>query len=244
MTGFGTAIGKAQPLSVSRPSASLPELIASVFSEDLVAAAAHAALEEDHALALLRRNDLPPAALEALTRNPIVGKSRKTLMKIVEHLRTPRHVSLPLLRRLFAFELMDFALSATVAADVKLVAEQLLIDKLQTISLGERVNLARRASAGVAAALLIQNERIVIEAALQNPRMTEGSVVKAIAKSEEPGTLIAIVAEHAKWSLRREIQLAILRTPECPEPIVMGIGRALPRHVIYELLKERMLLSR
>ena len=244
MTGFGTAQGKAQPLSVSRPSAAVAELIASVFTEDLLAAAGHAGLEEDHALALLRRNDLPPPAFEALARNPVAIKSRKTLLKIVQHARVPRHVALPLLRRLFAFELMDVALSPTAAADLKLVAEQLLIDKLEAISLGERINMARRASAGIASALLLQDERTVIEAALQNPRMIEASVVRAVTVAESPRTLIEILVEHTKWSLRREIQVAVLRRPETPEPIVMRIARALPRPVIYELLKELRLPER
>ena len=244
MTGFGTALGKAQPLSVSRPSATVAELIAGVFPEDLVAAAGHPSLEEDQALALLNRHDLSPAAFEALARNPVASKSRKTLLKLVQHVRVPRHVALPLLRRLFAFELMDVALSSTAAPDLKLVAEQLLIDKLQAISLGERINIARRASAGIASALLLQDERAVIEAALQNPRMTEASIVKAIGAADSLGTLIEILVAHTKWSLRREIQLAVLRRPETPEPIVMRIARALPRPVIYGLLKELRLPER
>ena len=244
MTGFGTAQGKAQPLSVSHPSAAVPELIASVFPEDLLAAAGHASLEEDQALALLHRNDLPSTAFEALARNPVAIKSRKTLLKLVQHARVPRHVALPLLRRLFAFELMDVALSPTAAADLKLVAEQLLIDKLEAISFGERINMARRASASIASALLLQDERTVIEAALQNPRMIEASIVKAVSAADSPGTLIEILVEHTKWSLRREIQLAVLRRPETPEPIVMRIARALPRPVIYELLKELRLPER
>ena len=244
MTGFGTALGKVQPLSVSRPSATLAELIASVFPEDLVAAAGHPSLEEDQALALLRRNDLPPAAVEALARNPVASKSRKALLKLVQHVRVPRHVALPLLRRLFAFELMDVALSPTAPADLKLLAEQLLIDKLEAVSLGERINMARRASSGIASALLLQDERVVIEAALQNPRMTEASIVKAIAAAKNPTTLIEIIVENAKWSLRREIQLAVLRRPETPESIVMRIARALPKPVIYELLKELRLPER
>jgi hypothetical protein len=244
MTGFGTAQGKAQALSVSHPSATVAELIASPFPEDLLAAAGHVGLEEDQALALLRRNDLLPAAFEALARNPVASKSRKTLLKLVQHGRVPRHVALPLLRRLFAFELMDVALSPTAAADLKLVAEQLLIDKLEAISLGERINMARRASAGVASGLLLQDERAVIEAALQNPRMTEASIVKAVSAAKNPSKLIEIVVEHAKWSLRREIQLAVLRRPETPEPIVMRIARALPRPVIDELLKELRLPER
>lgn len=244
MTGFGTALGKTQPLSVSRPSATMAELIASIFAEDLVAAAGHPSLEEDHALALLNRQDLPPAAFEALARNPVASRNRKTLLKLVQHVRVPRHVALPLLRRLFAFELMDVALSPTAAADLKLMGEQLLIDKLEAISLGERINMARRASAGVASALLLQDERTVIQAALQNPRMTEASIVKAISAADSPGTLIGILVEHTKWSLRREIQLAVLRRPEAPEAIVMRIARTLPRPVIYELLKELRLPER
>lgn len=244
MTGFGTAVGKAQPLSVSQPAATAAELIASAFAEDLLAAAAHAGLEEDQALALLRRNDLPPAAFEALARNPVTSRSRKTLLKLVQHMRAPRHVALPLLRRLFAFELRDVALSPTAPADLKLLAEQLLIDKLEAISLGERINMARRASTGIASALLLQQERAVIEAALQNPRMTEASIVKALGAADPPATLIEIVVEHASWSLRREIQLAVLRRPETPETIVVRIARALPRPVIYQLLTELRLPER
>jgi hypothetical protein len=244
MTAFGTAQAKAQPLSLSRPSAAVSELIASAFAEDLLAAAAHAGLEEDHALALLRRNDLPPAAFEALARNPVAGKSRKTLLKLVQHVRVPRHVALPLLRRLFAFELMDVALSPTAPTDLKLLAEQLLIDKLEAISLGERINMARRASTGVASALLLQDERAVIQAALQNPRMTEAGIVKAVGMADSSAILIEIVVEHPKWSPRREIQLAVLRRPETPECIVMRIARALPRPVIYRLLTELRLPER
>ena len=244
MTAFGTAQGKAQPLSVSHPSATVAELSASAFIEDLLAAAGHTGLEEDQALALLGRNDLPPAAFETLARNPVASKSRKTLLNLVQHVRVPRHVALPLLRRLFAFELMDVALSPTAPPDLKLVAEQLLLDKLEAISLGERINMARRASAGIVSALLLQDERTVIEAALQNPRMTEASIVKAVSAAKNPTTLIEIVVENAKWSVRREIQLAVLRRPETPELIVMRIARALPKPVIYELLKDLLLPER
>ncbi len=244
MTGFGASAAKQQPLSVARPSASLAELIASVFAEDLVAAASHVSLDEDQALVLLQRRDIPAAAIESLARHPVASKSRKVLLKLAQHPRIPRHVALPLLRRLFAFELMDVALAAGVATDLKLVAEQLLMAKLEAISLGERVNMARRASAGVAAALLLREDRSVIEAALQNPRMTEASIVKAVATTGAPDTLIVMVAEHPKWSLRREIQLAILRRPETPADIVTRIAAALPRPVIYQLLSELRLPER
>lgn len=238
VTTFGTAPGKAQPISVSRPSASVEELIESAFVEDLVVAAGHGALSEDLALAMLRRRDLPAAAIEALTRNHLVMKHRKVLVQVAQHPRTPRHVSLPMLRRLFTFELMHLALTPSVAADVKLVADEVLMGKLETIALGERITLARQASAPVAGALLLQAERAVIEAGLQNPRITEASIVKSLAKPDVPELLLSMLTEHPKWSLRREILVAILRRPEASETTVLEIATRIPRPALYELLQQ------
>src|SRR5437016_3307340 len=118
MVSFGTTPGKAQPISVLRPAARIEELIESQFVEDLVVAARHGSLTEDLALAMLRRRDLAPPAIEAMTKNHAVMKHRKVLLHLLQHQRTPRHVSLPILRRLFTFELMHIALTPTVAADV------------------------------------------------------------------------------------------------------------------------------
>src|SRR6516225_1021431 len=82
VTAFGTVPGKSQPISLSRPSASVEELIESAFVEDLMAAAGHGALNEDLALAMLRRRDLPAAAIEALSRNHLVMKHRNVVVQV------------------------------------------------------------------------------------------------------------------------------------------------------------------
>jgi len=238
VTTLGAAPGKAQAISVSRPSASVEELIESSFVEDLVVAAGHGALTEDLALAMFRRRDLPAAAIEALTRNHLVMKHRQVLVQVAQHQRTPRRVSLPMLRRLFAFELMQVALTPSVAADVKLVADEMLIGKLEKLALGERITLARQASAPVAGALLLHAERTVIEAGLQNPRMTEASIVKSLAKPDVPEILVSMLIEHPKWSLRREILVAILRRPEASEASVLEIASRLPRPALHELMQQ------
>ena len=244
MNNFGTASSKVQPLSRSNPAASVQDLIASVFAEDLVAAAGHGSLSEELALALLQRRDLPANAIEALARNQLAIKHRKVLLGVTEHSHTPRHVALPLLRRLFTFELMEVALSESVAADLRLVAEELLVNKLETLSLGERISLARRASSGVVGALLLNGERAVIEAALQNPRLTEANILKSFNSSQRPILLLSMISEHPKWSLRREIQIAILRRRETTDDLVTKIAAKLPKPVIYELLRQIRLSER
>lgn len=236
MTRAGPTSGKAQPISVLRPAARIEELIESSFVEDLVVASRHGSLTEDLALAMLRRRDLAPTAIEGMTKNHAAMKHRKVLLHLVQHPRTPRHVSVPLLRRLFTFELMHIALTPGVAADVKLVAEDVLIGKLETLSLGECISLAKQASSGVVGALILHSERAVIEAALQNPRMTEASIAKSLAKPEVPLLLLSMLTDHPKWSLRRELQMAMLRRPEATEAIVAAVVSRLPKVNVLELI--------
>jgi hypothetical protein len=107
-------------------------------------------LSEDQALALLKRADVTASSLALLGRNPSVAKSRKVLLALATHHRTPRHITIPLLRRLFTFDLMQVALAPTVAADVKRAAEEQILNRLESLSSGERISLARRASGRIA----------------------------------------------------------------------------------------------
>jgi hypothetical protein len=179
---------------------------------DEPANAAASELSEDQVLALLKRSDVTAAALALLGRNPSVIRSRKVLLALVTHPRTPRHITIPMLRRLFTFDLMQVALTPTVAADVKRAAEEQILNRLESLSSGERISLARRASGRVAAALLFDAEVRVISMALDNSRLVEASLVTALMKHSAPESLFAIASEHPKWSLRREVQIALLRS--------------------------------
>src|SRR5437588_8460193 len=148
--------------------ASLEQLIHEQAAEVLIAVASDARLTEDLALALLNRRDLPREALEEMNRNSSVAKQRKVRLAIVMHPRTPRHVSVPVIRHLYAFELMQVGLFPAVPADVKRAAEETLIARLGTISSGERYALAKQGSGRVAAALLLDKEERTMQAALTN----------------------------------------------------------------------------
>ena len=86
---------------------------------DLLRTAADPDLTEDLALALLKRADLPPEVLEQLAKNANALKSRKVKIALASHPHTPRHVSVPLARQFYTFDLMKVALSPSVPADVK-----------------------------------------------------------------------------------------------------------------------------
>jgi hypothetical protein len=105
----------------------------------LLAAASDPALTEDFAMALLKRSDLPSEALDRLGRNGGAMKSRKVKLTLIAHPKTPRHVYIPMVRHLFTFDLMQVALRPAVPADIKMVAEEPLIGRLEKVSAGERL---------------------------------------------------------------------------------------------------------
>jgi hypothetical protein len=184
--------------------------------EALGRAARHPALTEDLALALFARRDLPFTIPAELAQNARVLKYRKVRLALVTHPRTPRHVSLPQLRHLFIFDLMQVALTPTVAADLKIAAEELLAARVKTLTAGERLTLARRASARVAGELLLDTDARIIAAALDNSRLTEAFLVKALAHPQPSQALVRQVCDHAKWSARRDIRMALLRNLHTP----------------------------
>jgi len=187
-----------------------------------------ASLTEDLALAQLADRDLSSGAVEQISRNSAVMKSRKVRLALAAHPRTPRRIALRLIRELYTFELMRFALTSTAAADLRRVADELLLSRLTSITLGERISLARRCSELVAGELLLDKETPIWQAALDNPRLTESAVAKALQRSGATPALVGVVCHHAKWSARPEIRIALLRNQHTPLAKALEFARGLP----------------
>src|SRR5581483_4385177 len=197
-----------------------------------------AATGEDGALAILKNADISAEALVALARSPVAAKSRKVILAIVQHPRTPRHISVPLLRRMFTFDLMQVSLTAVVAGDIKRSAEDQMIVRLESIPVGQKITLARRASGRVAADLLHESDPRVISPALENPQLTEALVIRALMKPPTSERLFRLVSQHAKWSLRREVQVALLRSEKTPLEKARIFAKHFPEKFLRDILPE------
>lgn len=196
---------------------SLEDAVRSNFA-DILSVAGDPALTEDLALALLKRPDLPAEALEQLSKNSGVMKSRKVV------------------RHLYAFDLMKLALTPVVPADIKVAADDALIMRLETVSIGQKLSLARRASGRIAGALLLDSEPRVVRAALENGRLTEASVIKTLMRQGVPTAFVKAVCRHPKWSLRHEARIALLRNEKIPLARAVEFASALPTPQLREIL--------
>jgi hypothetical protein len=154
--------------------------------------------------------------IDQISKNAAVMQSRKVRLALAAHSRAPRRIALRLIRELYTFDLMKFALLPAVAADLRRTADELLVARVTSITLGERIALARRSSTMVAAALLLDTQPRVWQTALESPRLTEAAIVKALLRSNASPSFVETVSRHAKWSLRAEIRMALLRNEHTP----------------------------
>jgi hypothetical protein len=195
-------------------------------------------ISEDAALVLLKDCGVSAESLVLLARTPLAAKSRKVKLGLVQHIRTPRHVSISLLRRMFTFDLVQVTLTPSIAADIQRAAEEQLLVRLESLPLGQKITLARRSSGRVAAELLRDSEARVISPALDNPKLTEVLIARAISKPGAPELLFSLVSGHDKWSQRREIQIALLRSEKTPLHWACQFVRHFPDDFLREILPE------
>jgi hypothetical protein len=131
---------------------------------------------------------------------------------------------------------MQFSLRPGPAADLKRAADELLVSRLTSVTLGERISLARRSSPLVAAALLLDKETRVWQTALENPRVTEAAITKALQRPQATSAFVEAICHHAKWSLRPEIRMALLRNAHTPLARAIEFARRLPAPVLRDAL--------
>jgi len=207
-------------------SASGDELNALIYHPAPVVLAAlldNPAFEEGKLLLLLARKDVPADVLENIGARKELMKSYAVKKALVFHAKAPRLVALRLLKDLYLMDLVQFALSTSVAAELKRYAEEQVVAKLPQLALGQKITLARRGPARVAGALVAEGHAQVLPIALNNPFLTEAQVLKALARDKVSTTVVQSLARHSKWSQSYHVRLALVRHPATPVSVVLGI---------------------
>ncbi len=107
----------------------LAALLHHASSDVLLALLDNPALDETQLRLLLERKDLPGEILEEVARRKPLLKSYRVKRSLAFHPRTPRLISLRLLRDLYLMDLVQVTLSPGVSAELKLNAEDQLLGR-------------------------------------------------------------------------------------------------------------------
>ena len=141
---------------------------------------------------------------------------------IARHLKTPEPVALRLVPRLNWRDLMNIGGETRVRPSVRRAADRSLGGRLGSLAVGEKVTIARRASAGLLPKLLSDASPTVVTAALGSARLSEGVLVPVVHRETTPPKALETISKHPRWGVRYGIRLAVARNPSTPAPAALA----------------------
>lgn len=201
----------------------------------LLAILENANVQEQHVVILLERLDLPVTVLSALAGDGKWTSSEGIRLRLAGHPRTPKRFAIAAARQLFLFDLVRLSLLPSAPADIRRVAEEVILTRLPHIPVGEKLTIARRGPARAAGAILAGGHPQAIKLALANPFLTESQVLKVLATARVHERVVQAIAEHPKWSCRYNVRAALLRNPRAPVPVVLAFVPDLTRRDLQDL---------
>lgn len=189
-------------------------------------------IEEPHICLMLERLDLPASVLTAVASEGKWTSSEGIRLRLARHPHTPRRISLALLRQLYLFDLVRLSLLPSAPAEIRRVADEIIITRVPHIPIGQKLTLARRGSARVAGALLAEGHAQAVKLALANAFLTESQVLRVLAKPGLPERVVAAIARDSKWSCQYNVRVALARNVHTPAHVVRAI---LPNLILRDL---------
>lgn len=194
----------------------------STSAEALTALLEDPELDESHLCLLLERKELPGHWLERIAANKAWTRSYRVRLCLARHPHTPKRIASGLLRQLHLFDLVKISLLPWASAEIRRLAEELVLVRLPQLPLGVKLTLARRSPARVAGALLREGQPRVVALSLDNPLLTESQILKVLAGSQSPDGVVTTIARHPRWSHRRTVRLALIRNAFTPLGAVLS----------------------
>jgi hypothetical protein len=179
-------------------------------------------LEEAQLCMLLERKNLPAEILEEVARRKPLLKNYRVKKALAFHPRTPRLVTLRLLRDLYLMDLVQLTLLAGIPTELKRNAEDQLVSRLPQLPLGQKITLARRGPARLAGALLAEGHEQIVSIVLDNAYLTESQVLRVLSREKLPPVVVRNISLHRKWSISYNVRLALVRHPLSPLATVLA----------------------
>jgi hypothetical protein len=178
-------------------------------------------LDEVLMLGVLRR-PVPVRFLELVAATTPWSERPRVLGGVALNPRTPRVLALRLLPSLFWRDLAEVAASPRLPKGVRGRAEAILQELLPDMRLGEKITLAKIATAPVLTRLLAETDPKIAQACLINPRLREEDLVTAVRQETVTRALLEAAAGSARWGDRYAVRLALVLQPRTPLGVALS----------------------
>lgn len=197
-----------------------------------------AAADEDELVDLVRERlgALEGTMLRQILRHPFLGAKAIQLLlddrqmvgsyevrrELASHPKTPDARAMQLVSTLYWRDLARLSSESRVRPTVRRAAERRLAERLPGLSAGEKIAIARRCGAGLVTRIGQDPNPRVIQALLDNPRLTEGALLQLVSRDSARPELLALVARDRRWGVRYRVRVPICRNPNTPVATVLA----------------------
>lgn len=189
----------------------------------------------------LRNPFLSEQAVELLLEERRLLAFSEVKRDLVSHPRTPEVRARRLVPTLFWRDLLQISADGRVPPKVRRSADLQLRDRIQGLAVGERMSIARRASPVLIQQLRMDSDPRVIDALLENPRLTEGSLMPLLGTDRAKPEVLTRIARHRRWGIRYGVRAALCRNVRTPPEIVLGLLPLLKKSDLRAVYQDRRL---
>ena len=190
---------------------------------------------------ILRNSFLTSQIVELLLTRRRILTFHEVRKDLVRNPTTPEVHALRFVSGLFWKDLVEIGSDIRVRPRIRRAADRHLLNRLQGLAAGERTAIARRASPFLIPQLRNDGDPRVVSALLENPRLTEGSLMTLVGSETASSKALAMVARHRKWGSRYPIRAALCRNIRTPAQISIGLLSSLKKVDLSAIEKDRKL---
>ncbi len=176
---------------------------------------------------LLRHPYLSAETIQVLLDERSVVGSYEVRRELAAHPKTPEVRAIQLVATLYWRDLARMSSESRIRPVVRRAAERRLAERLPGLAVGEKVAIARRCGGGLMAQLGRDPNPRVIAALLENPRLTEGLLLRLVSREDARPEILALIARDRRWGVRYRIRVPICRHPKTPVATAISLLPAL-----------------
>ena len=184
-------------------------------------------LLEDEALAVLDHPYVSPAILQKIAQTQRLTAFYSVRLQLVAHKQTPQAHAVKFVHYLYWSDLVRLSVDVKVSTQVRRAIDTLLVNKIDKLTLGERIACAKRCSHALIKELLFDPDPKVFEALLVNQRLREDDLLLLASGDRVTAAQLQLLANDRKWSYRYSIRKALVMNPLTPRSAAASMLRFL-----------------
>jgi hypothetical protein len=184
-------------------------------------------LLEDEALAVLDNPYLTSAICQTIAQDLRLTAFYSVRLRLVAHKQTPQAHAVKFVHYLYWSDLVRLSVDVKIPAPVRRAIDTLLVNKIDKLTLGERITSAKRCSHALIKELLFDPDPKVFEALLVNQRLREDDLLLLASGDRATAAQLQLLANDRKWSFRYTIRKALVMNPLTPRSAAASMLRFL-----------------